>query len=484
MKLQFGKKPVSKASDKLGRDRQENKIYYSCVVDASTVFYWQTWNLVNSLIKLAQVSPAQIFVHYTPEVDPLFIRELNKIEVNLKPIKRFGDGKYCNKIAQLSTKEFATATGVFLLDTDMVALEELAELYTPNTICGKIVDLANPQLSVLKNIFRQAGFKKFPALRRVDYQFKNTFKNNFNGGLYVVPGTLIDTLRERWMHWALWLLDNLDLLIKVNKQAHVDQISFAMATHELSVKTKNVGRKYNYPIHLPQAKKGYPKLIHYHRNISPTGNLEVNGRMDRKFQSAVKDANKLFGDRFNNQIFWSCRYQLFPELGSGVGSRGKNLAYKQQLLKTYGVETCKSILDIGCGDLEVVKELNIVNYTGIDVSPQAIKIARQKRPDWNFFLLDGDRHAQIPQADMVICFEVLIHQPDFSSYQQLIDFLVAQTHHKLIVSGYTKAQPHHQSNHMVNFHESLIDSLERKQLFSHIEVIGEHSDVRVVLAVK
>jgi hypothetical protein len=43
------------------------------------------------------------------------------------------------------------------------------------------------------------------------------------------------------------------------------------------------------------------------------------------------------------------------------------------------------VLDVGCGDLEVVKALNIMDYVGIDQSP-ALEIARQLRPDWQFRL--------------------------------------------------------------------------------------------------
>ena len=467
----------------LPNSQVNSPIYYSCVVDAAPLFYWQTWGLVNSLIQLAGVSPNRIYVHYTPEVDRAFLARLETLGIKLKAIARFGDGKYCNKIAQLNTSEFTKAKCVFLLDTDMLVLRELSAIYTSKAIKGKIVDLANPQLSVLQAIFNQAGFKEHPTICLADYDGEPTFENNFNGGLYAIPGNIIESLGERWQYWANWLLANLEILTEVNKQAHVDQISFALATHELSLTVEDVGREYNYPLHLPEYKTGYPAIIHYHRNISPTGTLKVEGEQDAEFKQAVAEANHLLGSTFNNQIFWSFRYQMFAELGSGVGSRGENLLYKRSLLQTLGIEQSSSILDVGCGDLEVIRTLKLPNYTGIDVSPQAIELARQKRPDLNFVLLEHD-NKYVPAADLVICLEVLIHQQNWKDYQNLINFLVQKTTNQLVVSGYTTEQPHHNTNHMVNFHESLLDSLSKTRQFSSIEVVGGHSDVQIVLAVK
>ena len=277
-------------------------VYYSCVVDAAPLFCWQTWGLVNSLLKLANVSANQIYVHYTPEVDRAFLTQLEALGVNLKAIARVGDGKYCNKIAQLKTREFASAKCVLLLDTDMVVLQELSAIYTTKAIKGKIVDLANPELAVLQIIFERAGFKDYPAIRSADYDPNPTFENNFNGGLYVIPGAYINSLGQRWHYWADWLLDNLEILTQVNKQAHVDQISFALATHELSLPVADVGRIYNYPLHLPDTKTGYPAILHYHRHVSPTGMLKVEGEQDGEFQQAIADGNELLGNSFNNQI--------------------------------------------------------------------------------------------------------------------------------------------------------------------------------------
>jgi hypothetical protein len=59
-----------------------------------------------------------------------------------------------------------------------------------------------------------------------------------------------------------------------------------------------------------------------------------------------------------------------------LGSRGENQLYKRSLLKEQGVEMASSVLDVGCGDLEVIKALNISSYVGIDQSRSVLEIAR------------------------------------------------------------------------------------------------------------
>lgn len=456
--------------------------YYSCVVDSSPVFYWQTWGLVNSLVKAADVPPKNIFVHHTPEVDEYFIEELLCLGVKTIPIQRFGDGKYCNKIVQLDTCELWAAECIVLMDTDMIVLGSLAELYAPNAILGKIADFAIPDISALKNIFDAAGFQQYPPICDVDCGKGQTFQNQLSGGLYVIPRDLAPRLGKYWKKWASWLLEHMDMLTGLEQECRIDQIAFALATHDLSIPIQHIDRKYNYPIHLPIDKTGYPAVLHYHGNLSKVGLVKVEGQCDADFQRAIAAANQLIGDAFNNRIFWPFRYAAFPELGSGIGSRGQNLEYKRRLLQESGIEESTSVLDVGCGDIETIRTFTLSNYTGIDISPNAISIAKSKRPELNFILFTGEDDPTIPCADTVLCLELLIHQKSIEEYRKIISFLAAKTKRRLIVSGYTSKQPHHDSNHMLAYHESLFDSLEKTGKFAKIHKIGSHSDVDIIMA--
>jgi 2-polyprenyl-3-methyl-5-hydroxy-6-metoxy-1,4-benzoquinol methylase len=115
-------------------------------------------------------------------------------------------------------------------------------------------------------------------------------------------------------------------------------------------------------------------------------------------------------DNFSNKEFWNERYITNPELGSGVGSRGEILEYKRKLIYPYlNYFSEDKILDVGFGDLELMKDGPNCNYTGFDVSDEAVKIAKLKRPDWAFYSGELDELKK-ESYNLVMCFDVLIHQ--------------------------------------------------------------------------
>jgi SAM-dependent methyltransferase len=93
---------------------------------------------------------------------------------------------------------------------------------------------------------------------------------------------------------------------------------------------------------------------------------------------------------FDNAVFWDERYRTNMALGSGAGSRGQFLTAKRDLVRDVIARLRpRSILDVGCGDIEVTRELAFDGiYTGIDLSPYIVERNREIRPDWHF--VQGD----------------------------------------------------------------------------------------------
>jgi hypothetical protein len=57
---------------------------------------------------------------------------------------------------------------------------------------------------------------------------------------------------------------------------------------------------------------------------------------------------------FDNAVFWDERYRTNLALGSGRGSRDKFLTVKRELVRDVIARLRpRSILDVGCGDIEV-----------------------------------------------------------------------------------------------------------------------------------
>ena len=66
-----------------------------------------------------------------------------------------------------------------------------------------------------------------------------------------------------------------------------------------------------------------------------------------------------------------------------------------------------------------------------------------------------------PAAELVLCFEVLIHQETLGQYLDLIKYLTEKTERILIVSGYEEETQSIRQNPMLFFYEPLSVSLAR-----------------------
>jgi 2-polyprenyl-3-methyl-5-hydroxy-6-metoxy-1,4-benzoquinol methylase len=467
------------------KTKKQNKVFYSCVVDDHPKFYWQGYIFVNILLHLAKVSGDRIFVHLTKS-NIQFENFLKANKVNIKYIEPWGDKKYCNKLQQLETKEFQNADFVWFCDADIAIVEDLSKIVEENqdNILGKIVDFPNPSIEKLKSIY-DFFVLKYPKTSTDTLTTEQTFEGNFNGGLYGMPSKYIVSFGKNWKKYAQKMLKSEKVKdILAEKINHIDQISFSLALKKLKLPYKILGYEYNCPTHIKNIDlldtklKSKAKVIHYHNNISNTGLL--NTLEEQYVKETIVQVNEVIKQHFNNALFWSYRYATNPELGSGVGSRGNVAQYKLKLLKNIGLEKQKSVLDVGCGDLEIVKNLFFKNYTGVDISAQAVVNGKSKFPQFDFYNFEIEKE-KISNADTVLCLDVLIHQPTKQNYDELIKFVTTKANKRVIISGYEKKND---SSHMCFFYENIKESLEKTGLFKYIYKVGEYRGLGMYVADK
>jgi hypothetical protein len=454
------------------------RVLYSFVMDRGAAFSYQAWHLAHSLVYFCGAEPQDIHVQCTPRSDQGARTLLERAGFQTHTLTPFGDGKYCNKLAQIENLPLHSADIAVLLDTDTIAVSDLRPWISSHAIRAKIVDAANPPIECLQEIADNAGLNPGDVCA-TDMGAGDTFIGNCNGGMYAIPTQHCSLLSGDWRRWALWLLDNPDPLQRAGKQIHVDQVSFWMALRSSGLPFELAASNTNYFTHFAADHLHFQHdrdiaLLHYHDQLNVVGKIEPLANLTPPAVAAIERANDQIGRRFNNRLFWNFRYERHPERGSGVGSRGDNLAYKRTLQRAEGIEQAVSVLDIGCGDLEVVKNLRLANYTGIDESPFALDQARFAMPAGNFKLgLSPDA----PSADFVLCLEVLIHQSNLSDYKRVIAYAAERTERTLLVSGYSANTEAIAQNSMVFFHEPLERSLREIGRFSSIREIGRHTDV-------
>lgn len=130
----------------------------------------------------------------------------------------------------------------------------------------------------------------------------------------------------------------------------------------------------------------------------------------------------------DNRKFWNERYESLPSLGSGPGSRAYAAWLKQRLIQaTIAQRGVRSVLDIGCGDMYWMPAQPGagVSYAGVDISDVIVARNRERYPHAEFVLHDIVAAPLERSADLVVCFDVLIHQLDPQQFRAALRNVLA-----------------------------------------------------------
>jgi hypothetical protein len=116
---------------------------------------------------------------------------------------------------------------------------------------------------------------------------------------------------------------------------------------------------------------------------------------------------------------------------------------------------------VGCGDHEVLKDLTIPDYIGVDVSAVAVAMNKKRFPHRRFKCLDFATWIDLDglRSDAVLCMEVLIHQHRRDAYDRLAKNLVAAALRGGLVSGYMFDPRPAISSEIIAWHEPITDTL-------------------------
>lgn len=127
----------------------------------------------------------------------------------------------------------------------------------------------------------------------------------------------------------------------------------------------------------------------------------------RKMRWQKSTVEDIFGEIYSKQL-WKNK--------TSVSGPGSEVEYSKQLLffLPYIIKdlNIKSITDIGCGDFNLLKEVDLtgIDYTGIDIVPELIMMNREKYgKDHLRFEYKNIVKDDLPSADLVICRDVLVH---------------------------------------------------------------------------
>lgn len=144
----------------------------------------------------------------------------------------------------------------------------------------------------------------------------------------------------------------------------------------------------------------------------------------------------------DNKAFWDDRYARESWLGSGPGSRGIAAHYKADLLRrAIAANRIRSVVDIGCGDLCWLSTgdgypgwMSGVDYVGADISGVVVARNAEACPQARFLVHDIAQAPLETGADLLVCFDVLLHQIERPVFEAALSNLLASMRAHALVS--------------------------------------------------
>jgi hypothetical protein len=434
-----------------------------CVAENTSKYLEQALRLVQSVRWFGgTLNEAELYVCVVDDVSSDYREEMERYGANVRVVPRFSrKHPQSNKLRFLQLPEIARYDGVLLLDCDTIVVRDPLPHLFRSDFTAKIADVPTVPLDTFHRLFAAFDLRMPNADQRCTVRGEPTIPY-FNAGVLAFSRRALDTLVPKWIELNERLIDRMELL--EGNQNFCEQASLSLALGATAMTTHVVGNAFNFPMHFddPASVPGLadtdPFIIHYHWLVDPSGNILPNAHplVNRRIAEFNTRLRKERESRFDNRLFWNQRYGENPELGSGIGSRGEARDYKRHLLEDAITRwRPHTILDIGCGDLEVGSALPVEGYTGLDFSEVVVSSNREKYPDRRF--VAGDFLEMTPtHADMVVCLDVLIHMASREDYRSFVRKLVKSTQKVGFVAG-DEVDPGLGS--IVFFHEPLSQTL-------------------------
>jgi len=276
---------------------QLDDLWVSIVVDTVDDHLYKADLLIRTLDRHASIPPGQVIVHYVNRLPAAAVATFARMGCKTRKIEPFLDGKYCNKLQQLSiADEFGPSepAGLLLLDVDIAAT---APLVIPDRdgVAGKIVDAPHPPIHVLTRIFEAAAVA-LPEQVQCDWNIGKTFASNFNGGVLYIPARHAGAIGKSWKDFASFLFENPSLFENDQQLRHIDQVSFALALGATGAAYSHLPANSNFPIHgntMPRTfdARSPIQMLHYHREFDDFGFLRSALKVDA-VQTALSVANE------------------------------------------------------------------------------------------------------------------------------------------------------------------------------------------------
>jgi SAM-dependent methyltransferase len=139
---------------------------------------------------------------------------------------------------------------------------------------------------------------------------------------------------------------------------------------------------------------------------------------------------------FSSSAYWEARYQAGG--ASGAGSYGRLAAFKAELINAFVADNrITSALDLGCGDGNLLSQLRLPNYVGMDPSPAALARCATRfadRHDCRF--VTPAQLDDVQPVDLAMSIDVVFHLVEDAVFERhMRDLFASATRFVLIYAS-------------------------------------------------
>jgi len=139
--------------------------------------------------------------------------------------------------------------------------------------------------------------------------------------------------------------------------------------------------------------------------------------------------------------YWERRYREGGN--SGAGSYGRLAGFKADFVNAFIARYhIASVLDLGCGDGNLLSLLEVPDYVGVDVSPTALADCSVRFPRHRF--VPYSDAAQLPPAELAMSLDVIYHLVEDAVFADYIETLFGHATRFILIysSNFDAHWPH------------------------------------------
>jgi len=242
---------------------------YSIVVDSTPWIRRQAVAWTRCALTLAGIAPDRLHVNVMSSVPNIFTAGMARWGVKCRRLREGFSAGPLNKSRQLEPGVIPRAPLTILCDCDTVFTAALPEFASSSSgLRGKLVDIGNPPFYYWRTLFLLLGLRMTDDAVRVARNGHHTYRNNLNGGLYIIREDVRDEVFRVWRASIRTLLANPGYVRPW--RYHTDQIAFGLACARLGLSVDLVDDRLNYPLHLRPVGhlSELPVVLHHHQKLA------------------------------------------------------------------------------------------------------------------------------------------------------------------------------------------------------------------------